>query len=68
TATESAVGESVRQKFPGAEVIYGSAASGAGYNRETPPSEGGGVDPKTGRLYKARYFEGEGGPEDKQRI
>jgi hypothetical protein len=41
--------EIVRQKFPGADVVYGSAASGAGDNREILLSEGGDVDPKTGR-------------------
>jgi hypothetical protein len=48
-ANEAGVDESVTKKFPGSEVIYGSAASGAGDNREIPLSEGGGLDPKTGR-------------------
>jgi len=49
TVLESGVNEAATKKFPGADVIYGSAASGAGNNREIPLSEGGGVDPKTGR-------------------
>lgn len=65
---ESGVDESVRGKFPGADVIYGSAASGAGDNREIPLSEGGDIDPRTGKPYKARDFEGLGGPEDKERV
>ncbi|KAF2634033.1 hypothetical protein P280DRAFT_474932 [Massarina eburnea CBS 473.64] len=65
---ESGVDESATQKFPGASVTYGSAATGAGDNREIPLSEGGDVNPKTGQLYKARDFEGVGGPEDKARI
>jgi hypothetical protein len=48
-ALESGVDESVRQKFPGADVTYGSAASGAGDNREIPLSEGGDLDPRTGK-------------------
>ena len=46
-------------------MTYGSAASGAGDNREIPLSEGSDIDPRTGKPYKARDFEGEGGPEDK---
>lgn len=65
---ESGVDESVRDKFPGSDVTYGSAASGANDNREIPVSEGGGADPRTGKPYKARDFEGVGGPEDKARI
>ncbi|KAF2683076.1 hypothetical protein K458DRAFT_306240, partial [Lentithecium fluviatile CBS 122367] len=53
--------------FPGATVTHGSSASGAGDNREIPLSEGGDVNPVTGQLYKARDFEGTGGPEDKAR-
>ncbi|KAF1982735.1 hypothetical protein K402DRAFT_397263 [Aulographum hederae CBS 113979] len=68
STNESGVDDTVTSKFPGAEVTYGSAASGAGDNREIPLSEGGDIDPKTGRLYKARDYEGEGGPEDKERI
>lgn len=48
-------------------MTYGSAASGAGDNREIPESEGGGFDDK-GRPTKARDFEGAGGPEDKAQI
>lgn len=48
---ESGVDESATSKsqFAGAEVTHGSAASGAGDNRDIPLSEGGDVDPKTGR-------------------
>jgi len=63
---ESGVDDSVTQKFPGSTVTYGSAASGAGDNREIPESEGGDIG-KNGRPTKAKDFEGEGGPEDKQR-
>lgn len=42
-ATESGVNTSVEDKFPGAKVTYGSAASGAGDNREIPVEEGGDV-------------------------
>ncbi|EON63250.1 hypothetical protein W97_02477 [Coniosporium apollinis CBS 100218] len=63
---ESGVDANVEKKFPGAEVTYGSAASGAGDNREIPESEGGdAVNPATGGPTKARDFEGLGGPEDK---
>ncbi|GAB7357591.1 hypothetical protein MBLNU459_g0099t1 [Dothideomycetes sp. NU459] len=64
---ESGVDESVTSKFPGSEVTYGSAASGAGDNREIPVSEGGDINPTTGQPTKASDFEGEGGPEDKAR-
>jgi len=46
---ESGVDENAASKFPGAEVTYGSAASGAGGNREIPLSEGGDIDPRTGK-------------------
>ncbi|KAF2482791.1 hypothetical protein BDY17DRAFT_299173 [Neohortaea acidophila] len=65
---ESGVDDSVEQKFPGSEVVYGSAASGQGDNRDIPESEGGGVNPATGQTYKARDFDGPGGPEDKAAI
>lgn len=48
-ATESGVDSSVENKFPGAQVTYGSAASGAGNNRDIPLSEGGDINPKTGQ-------------------
>jgi hypothetical protein len=48
-ALESGVDENVSIKFPGAKVTYGSGASGAGDNREIPLSEGGDVDPRTGK-------------------
>ncbi|KAK4988211.1 hypothetical protein LTR66_007383 [Elasticomyces elasticus] len=65
---ESGVDESVTQKFPGSEVTYGSAASGAGDNREIPVEEGGDINPTTGKPTKARDFEGVGGPEDKAKL
>ncbi|KAF2151488.1 hypothetical protein K461DRAFT_314319 [Myriangium duriaei CBS 260.36] len=65
SARESGVNEAVTSRFPGSEVTYGSAASGAGDNRQIPLSEGGDINPGSGQLYKARDFEGEGGPEDK---
>ena len=40
-AAESGVDESVTSKFPGSTVQVGSAASGAGDNREIPIEEGG---------------------------
>jgi hypothetical protein len=43
---ESGVDQTVENKFPGAEVTYGSAASGAGDNRDMPE---GGINPKTGQ-------------------
>lgn len=67
-ALESGVDESVRNKFPGADVTYGSAASGAGNNRDIPLSEGGDINPSTGKLYKAGDFENEGGPETKAEL
>lgn len=45
-ARESGVDEIVRYKFPGAHVIDGSSASGAGDNREIPLEEGGDINPK----------------------
>ena len=51
-------------KFPSASVTYGSAASGQGNNREIPLSEGGGIDPTTGKPFKAGAFAaGVGAPE-----
>ncbi|TKA30686.1 hypothetical protein B0A50_02406 [Salinomyces thailandicus] len=67
STNESGVDQSISQKFPGASVTYGSAASGAGDNREIPLSEGGDINPTTGKPYKAGDFEGTGGPEDKAR-
>jgi hypothetical protein len=43
TAAESGVNQGVETKFPGASVTYGSAASGAGDNREIPVEEGGDI-------------------------
>ena len=65
---ESGVDESVTNKFPGSTVVHGSAASGAGDNRDIPEEEGGGIDPRTGQNFKARDFEGPGGPEEKRRM
>ncbi|KAL9610872.1 MAG: hypothetical protein Q9167_004446 [Letrouitia subvulpina] len=48
SATESGVNESVTSKFPGASLKYGSAASGAGDNREIPVDEGGELLSKSG--------------------
>ncbi|KAL3424295.1 hypothetical protein PVAG01_03576 [Phlyctema vagabunda] len=62
--TESGVDSSVESRFPGAQVSYGSAASGGGDHREIPKSEGGDVL-KSGRTTKAKDFEGQAGPEDK---
>ncbi|TKX20893.1 hypothetical protein C1H76_6930 [Elsinoe australis] len=67
SANESGINEAGVQGFAGASVTYGSAASGGGDNRTIPLSEGGDVNPSTGKMYKARDFEGQGGPEDKAR-
>ena len=56
---EVGVDENIATKFPGATVTTGSAASGAGDNREIPIEEGGDIDAK-GRPTKAKDFEGEG--------
>jgi hypothetical protein len=53
-ALESGIDESATHKFAGSDVVYGSAASGAGNNREIPLSEGGSVDPRTGK-YVSRF-------------
>ena len=55
-AERSGVDESVEKKFPGASVTYGSAASGAGDNRDIPESEGGGVNPVTGQYVFFFFF------------
>ncbi|KAL9098582.1 MAG: hypothetical protein Q9163_005791 [Psora crenata] len=73
SASESGVDTNVTTKFPGAEVKVGSAASGAGDNREIPVDEGGDIismpgDNRTGRATKAADFEGPGGPETKRGI
>jgi len=64
STAESGVDESVRGKFPGADVQIGS--TGSGDNRPIPVSEGGDIG-ANGRTTKAKDFEGEGGPEDKAR-
>ncbi|KAK7183964.1 hypothetical protein DPSP01_012240 [Paraphaeosphaeria sporulosa] len=66
SATESGVNSSVENRFAGAEVTYGSAASGTGNNREIPLSEGGDINPRTGQLFKAGDFEQGGVGETKQ--
>ncbi|KAK5112708.1 hypothetical protein LTR62_003806 [Meristemomyces frigidus] len=65
STNESGVDEAGAARFAGGSVTYGSAASGAGDGREIPASEGGGVNPNTGRSFKAGDYEGLGGPEDK---
>ncbi|MCJ1365598.1 hypothetical protein MMC16_004723 [Acarospora aff. strigata] len=67
SATESGVDETVTSKFPGSTVQVGSAASGAGDNREIPVEEGGDIG-KDGRPTKAKDFEGPGGPETKREV
>jgi hypothetical protein len=59
TALESGVDESVSNKFPGADVTVGS--TGASNNQRIPLSEGGDIDPSTGKLHKASAYEGAGG-------
>ncbi|KAI9824634.1 MAG: hypothetical protein M1819_000835, partial [Sarea resinae] len=68
STTESGVDEAAASNFPGSTVQYGSAASGAGDNREIPLSEGGDIQKGTGRPTKAGDFEGPGGPETKRDI
>ncbi|MCJ1371236.1 hypothetical protein MMC20_002451 [Loxospora ochrophaea] len=58
---ESGVDESVTRRFPGSTATTGSAASGAGDNREIPMEEGGDIG-YTGRPTRARDFETEGAP------
>ncbi|MCJ1400831.1 hypothetical protein MMC11_004039 [Xylographa trunciseda] len=67
SVNDSGVDENVTSKFPGSTVTVGSAASGAGDNREIPEEEGGDIN-KLGQPTKARDFEGEGGPETKQAL
>lgn len=52
-AKDSGVNENVTAKFPGSEVKVGSAASGAGDNREIPLEEGGDINRNTGQYVKA---------------
>ena len=66
-ATESGVDTAnVEGKFPGAQVKYGSAASGAGNNREIPLDEGGSIK-ANGQPTKAGDFAhgGVGAPEER---
>ncbi|KAA6413792.1 MAG: Kynurenine formamidase [Lasallia pustulata] len=67
STVESGVDENVTSKFPGSTVTVGSAASGAGDNREIPVEEGGDIK-DNGQITKARDFEGAGGPETKQQL
>ncbi|KKY20449.1 hypothetical protein UCDDS831_g04791 [Diplodia seriata] len=60
---ESGVDVARAEEFPGAEVRYGSAATG----REIPVEDGGSFQKGTGRPTKDYDFEGPGGPEDKRR-
>ena len=48
-ANESGIDQGVTSKFPGSTATYGSAASGAGDNREIPESEGGEINRVTGQ-------------------
>ena len=41
---DSGIDENVTSKFPGSTVTTGSAASGAGDNREIPEEEGGDIN------------------------
>jgi hypothetical protein len=61
-ATDTGVDESVTAKFPGSTVEYGTGASN---NRTIPESEGGSINPATGKMYKAGEFAkgGVGAPE-----
>jgi hypothetical protein len=65
-ARESGVDDGAASKFPGGSVTYGSAASGAGNNRDIPEHEGGGINPATGQSYKAGDFEGGVGAPEKR--
>ena len=56
---ESGIDESAVRKFPGSEVTVGSAASGAGDNREIPVEEGGDISRVTGQyvlLPRSRFI------------
>ncbi|KAI9805632.1 MAG: hypothetical protein M1833_005124 [Piccolia ochrophora] len=64
SANESGVDAAAVNRFPGASVTVGPAASG----REIPPEQGGDVRRDTGQPTKDRDFEGEGGPETKAKI
>ena len=70
TANESGIDTNATTKYPGATVRTGGASSG----REIHPDEGGDIISRPGeqggqgRVTKDSDFEGEGGPETKQRI
>ncbi|KAI9727820.1 MAG: hypothetical protein M1834_007967 [Cirrosporium novae-zelandiae] len=49
SSIESGIDEGVNKKFPGSTTKYGSAASGAGDNREIPVEEGGDILPNSER-------------------
>lgn len=59
---ESGVNTNVEDKFPGAQVKYGSAASGAGGNREIPLDEGGDLNRATGQSVSLKNPAGCTGP------
>ncbi|KAF3769576.1 hypothetical protein M406DRAFT_335433 [Cryphonectria parasitica EP155] len=62
---DAGVDTGVENKFPGAEVKYGSELStNASYNKRIPPEEGGELDDR-GRQTRGTHFEGTGGPESK---
>ncbi|KAI4724216.1 hypothetical protein E4T49_08049 [Aureobasidium sp. EXF-10728] len=63
---ESGVDEAGASRFPGGSVSVGG--QGASNNRPIPESEGGDINPSTGKLYKAGEFEGAGGPETKAQL
>ncbi|CAD0112832.1 unnamed protein product [Aureobasidium uvarum] len=65
-ALESGVDEAGASRFPGGSVSVGG--QGASNNRPLPESEGGDINPSTGKLYKAGEFEGAGGPETKAQL
>lgn len=70
TAEESGIDTNATTKYPGATVRTGASASG----REIAPDEGGDIISRpgekggSGRVTKDVDFEGEGGPETKQRL
>ncbi|EIM90289.1 uncharacterized protein STEHIDRAFT_108828 [Stereum hirsutum FP-91666 SS1] len=68
SAYESGVDASVKDRFPGASVRYGTAATGGGDNQDIPVEEGGDLLRDQKRFTKARDFEGPGGPETKEQI
>lgn len=61
-ASDTGIDEAVTTKFPGSTLEYGTGASN---NRTIPESEGGSINPATGKLYKAGDYAhgGVGAPE-----